>query len=60
LGASELRPELDPQPDRCCVVIIDNSQPAEATTAEATTAEATTAETTTVETTTAETRARET
>ena len=33
-GASQLRPELDPQPDRCCVVIIDDSQPADATTDE--------------------------
>jgi predicted ArsR family transcriptional regulator len=36
-GASDLRPELDPRPGRCCVVIIDNSQPAEAATPETTT-----------------------
>jgi predicted ArsR family transcriptional regulator len=31
-GASDLHPELDPRPGRCCVVIIDSSQPAEAAT----------------------------
>jgi predicted ArsR family transcriptional regulator len=30
-GASDLHPELDPQPGRCCVVIIDDSLPAETT-----------------------------
>jgi predicted ArsR family transcriptional regulator len=33
-GASDLHPELDPRPGRCCVVIIDASQPAETTTGE--------------------------
>jgi hypothetical protein len=36
-GANDLHPELDPRPGRCCVVIIDDSQPAEATTPETTT-----------------------
>jgi predicted ArsR family transcriptional regulator len=30
MGASQLHPELDPQPGRCCVVIIDDSRPAAA------------------------------
>jgi len=30
-GATDLHPELDPGPGRCCVAIIDDSQPAEAT-----------------------------
>lgn len=33
-GADGLHPELDPRPGRCCVVIIDDSQPAEARLAE--------------------------
>ena len=33
-GANDLHPELDPQPGRCCVVIIDHNQPAETTTGE--------------------------
>jgi predicted ArsR family transcriptional regulator len=36
-GANDLHPELDPRPGRCCVVIIDDSRPAEATTPETTT-----------------------
>lgn len=35
-GASQLHPELDPQPGRCCVVIIDDSHTADVTTAETT------------------------
>ncbi len=34
VGASDLHPELDPEPGRCCVVIIDDSQQAETTPAE--------------------------
>ncbi len=34
IGANDLHPELDPQPGRCCVVIIDHNQPAETTTGE--------------------------
>ena len=33
-SANDLHPELDPQPGRCCVVIIDDNQPAETTTGE--------------------------
>jgi predicted ArsR family transcriptional regulator len=33
-GARQLRPELDPQPGRCCVVIVDDSQPARPATAQ--------------------------
>ncbi|MGO9164944.1 MAG: helix-turn-helix transcriptional regulator [Streptosporangiaceae bacterium] len=33
-AASDLHPELDPQPGRCCVVIVDDSQPADPTKAE--------------------------
>jgi predicted ArsR family transcriptional regulator len=50
-GATDLHPELDPGPGRCCVVIIDDSQPAQTTTAQTTTAQTTTAQTTTGETT---------
>jgi predicted ArsR family transcriptional regulator len=39
LGATRLRAVLDPQPGRCCVVIIDDSQPADVLTAETTTGE---------------------
>jgi predicted ArsR family transcriptional regulator len=38
--ASELRPELDPQPGQCCVVIIDNTQSADAVSPETTAGEA--------------------
>jgi predicted ArsR family transcriptional regulator len=33
-GATQLHPELDPQPGRCCVVIVDDSSPASAAAAE--------------------------
>lgn len=36
-GATDLRAALDPRPGRCCVVIVDNGQPAEAATPETTT-----------------------
>jgi predicted ArsR family transcriptional regulator len=38
-GASGLHPELDPRPGRCCVVIIDDSQPAESATTKTRTGE---------------------
>jgi predicted ArsR family transcriptional regulator len=38
-GVSDLHPELDPEPGRCCVVIIDNSQSADPPVTKTTTGE---------------------